>query len=471
MLGLAPMKALLTCRWPFLVVILAAVLGIHFFAASITIRNSNQDSNASDQGAEMWLAQTSREDIYPQRTDGVRHPLFSWIARATVVDDHAEFFARGKWLNTALCLAFLTVLGIAAARFLDPLALANLLFLSSLGILLVRGAYFQPEPLYYIAFFASALLAWRILRDPDPEIWHYAVFGILLGIAFLSKPSLAPFLVVFCGALALRIVIDRFTGEPGIPWRIPGVLGAFLILAAMITPLGIFSYKHFGKPFFNYPKIWMWMDDFDTEAWPWQTKYPGRTQLEALTRDQIPSASNYFKKHTAADASKRLFDGIDQVKTRFLFPESKLRWHAFLWKTGEKRWEQPLAHRGIYLIALAALVVILAAFSWRDLPSWFTKSENISCAALVIGTAIIYLSLYGWYWPIGRGDRFMGSLWIPSVFLLVAQASNLLKSPRVGILGERLYLAAHAVILLSLILQSASLLWLLTHGVYLTTRN
>jgi hypothetical protein len=98
------------------------VVAIHLIAAAVTIRHSNQDPVASDQGAEMWLAATARDDLVPQRTDGVRHPLWSWIARVAYTEDKQVFFERGKWLNTLLCVAFLCGLGIAVARWLDPLA-------------------------------------------------------------------------------------------------------------------------------------------------------------------------------------------------------------------------------------------------------------------------------------------------------------------------------------------------------------
>ena len=85
--------------WRGLAVILPIALAIHLLAAAVIIRNSNQDSTASDQGAEMWLAATARQDILPQRTDGVRHPLWSWTARHLYTEDAAAFFTRGKWLK------------------------------------------------------------------------------------------------------------------------------------------------------------------------------------------------------------------------------------------------------------------------------------------------------------------------------------------------------------------------------------
>ena len=74
-------------NWGALALTLPLVVAMHLIAAAVTIRHSNQDPVASDQGAEMWLAATSRDDLLPQRTDGVRHPLWSWIARAAYTED------------------------------------------------------------------------------------------------------------------------------------------------------------------------------------------------------------------------------------------------------------------------------------------------------------------------------------------------------------------------------------------------
>lgn len=457
-------------RWWTLGIILPAVLVIHLVAAAFTIRHSNQDMTASDQGAEMWLAATSRPDAFPQRTDGVRHPLWSWLARHVFVEDQGQFFERGKWLNTAIVIAFLCAMGAAASRWLDPLATANLLLLCSLGILLVRGTYFQPEPIYYLSFFLVLICAWKILRGAPWGI--YPILGFLCGVAFLAKPSLMPFLLVFFAALALRILLTRIAGDR--EWKISravsGAAVACLMLAALAAPLGFFSQKHFGRPFFNYPKYWMWMDDFQTEAWPWQKKYPGRIQLETLSREEFPSVRWYFQRHDFGDAARRLWDGGRQVKTRFFFPESKRSSRAFFWKPGAKKWEQPLAHRGIYLITLAALCVGLSVLCGMSVLRYLRRPGNLACVFLAAGTAAAYVLLYGWYWPIGRGDRFMGSLWMPAVFLLVWLAF-ILRETAATRAGKGIYLGVHAAILASILLQTASLFWLFHQGIFLTTRN
>ena len=457
-------------RWAALSLTLPIVLAVHLISAAVTIRHSNQDPVASDQGAEMWLAATSRDDVFPQRTDGVRHPLWSWIARFVYTEDQAVFFGRGKWLNTFLCVGFLSGLGLVVARWLDPLATANLLLLSSLGVLLVRGTYFQPEPLYYILFFLATVVAWRILQGGP--LWLYAAFGVLCGLAFLSKPSLLPFLIVFALAFCLRALLALNSGDT--EWRaarnLAGMVLVAAIVAIMLLPLALFSEKYFGSPLFNYTKYWMWMDDFMTEAWPFQDKYPGRVQLEQLPEEEKPSPRLYFQKHGIDDALKRLSSGTWEVFSRFFFPEAKLQWSGLFRRSPEKKWEQPLAHRGIYLILLGALCAILAAACGLTCGQFLRRPGNVAGLLFAAALGMIYLLLYGWYWPIGRGDRFMGSLWIPSVFALTWLAFEFrrrVESP----FGDTAYLAVHGVILISLAWQIVGILWRFAAGIYLVTRN
>jgi hypothetical protein len=345
-----------------------------------------------------------------------------------------------------------------------------LLLLSSLGVLLVRGTYFQPEPLYYILFFFAVVLAWQILQGGP--LWLYTVFGVVCGLAFLSKPSLLPFLIVFCAAFCLRAFLTLRSGDTG--WRVPrnlaGMVLAFAILAVMLFPLALFTEKHFGSPLFNYTKYWMWMDDFMTEAWPFQDKYPGRVQLEQLPEEEKPSPTSYLKKHSLDEALKRLGSGTWQVFSRFLFPEAKLRWSGFFWRSPEKKWEQPLAHRGIYLMLLASLCALLAATCRTAIKQLLTRPGNIAGLCFAVALGGIYLLLYGWYWPIGRGDRFMGSLWIPAVFALTWLAFKLRRRAE-STLGECVYLTVHGVILISLALQVVGILWRFSAGIYLVTRN
>ena len=202
---------------------------------------------------------------------------------------------------------------------------------------------------------------WQILQRRS--WWWYPVFGVLAGFSYLSKPSFEPFLVVFAASLGLRLILDGDLAA--VPAAAAGSLAAILLMGAMVTPLFLYKKEHFGAATFGYPKYWMWMDDFETEAWPWQDRYPGRVQLEMLPAAETPSARWYFQRHSAGDAMARLATGSKEVFWRFFFPERK-RLGAFVWKTQEiKKWGQPLSHRGVYLLTILALAAMLAAESWK----------------------------------------------------------------------------------------------------------
>lgn len=458
-------------RWRVLAVILPVVLILHTYCAAVMIRHSNQDSVKSDQGAEMWMAALSGDDLLPQRTDGVRHPLWSWLARhAVYTEDAGAFFVRGKWLNTVLCLGFLTVLGVTVTRWADPLATANLLLLSSLGILVVRGTFFQPEPLYYILSFFAGVMVWRILRGT--AVWTYFAFGVVAALAYLSKPSLLPFLLAFAAAFGVRLVLTLVRREGNWPpgRNILGGVMAAAVFALMLLPLGRFSAEAFGRPFFNYTKMWMWTDDFDAEAWAFQKKFPGRVQLETLTAAETPSLQNYFQRHSLAEAWTRGWSGSCRVLTTFFFPEDKVKGAAFFWRADQRHWNQPLAQRGIYLLVLAVLCMGLIWPVRTLVAARLAESRNLAFAVFLLSGLGLYVGLYGWYYPIGRGDRFMGSLWVPAVFLLAWWAWILRRiEDHDG--TNTAYLGVHGAILMSLLLQVSGILWRFSHGIYLVTRN
>lgn len=458
-------------RWKILAVTLPFVLLLHLLFGAITIRKSNLDWRPSDQFAENYLAAAARFDPLPARSDGVRHPLWSWtISRIFHEDREVTFFNRGKWLNTIFCLLFLGALGVGGTRWLDPLATLNLLLLASLGILLVRGVYFQPEPLYYIFFFLSGVLAFRILRGANWK-W-YGMFGLTTGLAFLAKPSLLPLLLAFAAAFALRLGLALLTRDPA--WSLPGTLLkaalAGTIFGLLLVPLARFTTEAFGKPLFSYTKHWMWMDDFETEAYPFQVTHPGRWELEKIPPHDLPGPAWYFRRHTLEDALRRLTAGTIEVVRRFFFPEPKIRTEDFFWRKSARHWHQPLAHRGVYLIALMGLVGVLAWPVRREVGRCLQDPGWAGCAALVVLVAALYTGLYGWYYPVGKGDRFMGSLWIPAVTLTCLAAAGLTKLP-----GPRwrptVYLLLHGLILLSLLVQTACMAWHFSQGQFLVTKN
>jgi hypothetical protein len=56
--------------------------------------------------------------------------------------------------------------------------------------------------------------------------------------------------------------------------------------------------------------------------------------------------------------------------------------------------------------------------------------ESASVVLFVVGALCAYTLAYGWYTPIGRGDRFMLSLYAPLVLSLLWAAESILRRAR-----------------------------------------
>ena len=147
----------------------------------------------------------------------------------------------------------------------------------------------------------------------------------LVALAFLAKPSLLPFLIVFALAFCLRALLALNSGTP--EWRagrnLAGMVLVAAILAVMLPPLALFSEKYFGSPLFNYTKYWMWMDDFMTEAWPFsgQVSWAGAARAIAAGRETF--SQMYFQKHGLDDAPKRPSSGTWEVFSSFFLSGSQ----------------------------------------------------------------------------------------------------------------------------------------------------
>jgi hypothetical protein len=70
--------------------------------------------------------------------------------------------------------------------------------------------------------------------------------------------------------------------------------------------------------------------------------------------------------------------------------------------------------------------------------------ETTTQVLFVVGAVVGYSLAYGWYTPIGRGDRFMLSLYAPLVISLVWGAESALRRARRRQASAWLFQAYHA---------------------------
>lgn len=455
-------------RWWFRVgkwLVFAVFLGL-FAAAYVHIggllisqtNNTDKDILGADQKHNLKTALQTREDLkldfskgvsepiknwLPHRTDGVIQPLWPWVAAwladgnhqisgpTEVTEQDRAFFNRGRWFHVGMTLGFLLLLGIGCARLYSLPAAMNVVMLVGFGALLPRSAYFQPEPIYFIFF----LLTWVacILALKQNTLWSYGLIGVCSGIAYMAKGSVSPLVMVFIGISTLRWawgwVLARLPGESNTLWvRRNHFFGLFILGMCHLFVVGprlADANEKFGDPFHSYPGYWMWFDDFDV-AYKWMNDHGGKDTLQNIPPSEKPSFKNYAATHTREQMIERLVNGTKVKLEEFLAPGVTAKSRT------PKPWKGVLELRGVYLgelllILLSLALVIKAAAPKAQHAGERLHPETAAIVLFVVGSFAAYSLAYGWYTPIGRGDRFMLSLYAPLVLSFVWASEAFLK--------------------------------------------
>jgi len=454
-------------QWGGFAVFLVAFTWLYFFIGTHLIYETNQDRLNWDQQHNIKLAFKAKERAeaptdtaegvaaslwrsFPHYTEGVVNPLWPWIAARFADEDHERFFVRGKWFNLTASAIFLLMLGIIAARAFSIPSAITILLLGGLGSVLPRAPFFQPETIYYILLFLAWMVALSLLRRNT--LWHYGLLGFLLGVAYLAKTSVQPFLLVFAGVTFLRTAVEwwrnRRLGEPAdAKWSLPNQFIGIVVLAAAFlvaaSPRLNYASERFGDPFHSFPSYWMWMDDF-SEAADFMRQYNKRDALEAMTPKQKPSLSNYLKTHETSEFIDRLRDGTAKKLREVFFPGEKL-----------KAGRTILLSRGWLLFWLIAMLGVIAVFHAlaarkRDELVWPIGPQSARWMVLfAFGTFAVSALAYGFYEPIGKGDRFMLSLFLPvivTILWIIERFRRQLQRTDYGPSVNRVFLAMNAVV-------------------------
>lgn len=483
-------------RWLVFTQLLVLFLLAFLKIGSLLISQTNHtDKNmfGGDQMHNMRLATQTKQDLspdfskgfttaltnfFPHRTDGVVQPLWPWVAAWLAEPDHKitedimvskvgrpedhAFFNRGRWLNVFIVGTFLVFLGIAACRKFSLPAAINMLLLAGFAALLPRAVFFQPEPLYFIFFFLTWVACICALQKNS--LWIYGLIGVLSGIAYMAKGSAHPLLLGFIVASSLRCVWEIFRPNKNHSstiaanerwhWRnhVVGLIILGITHYMTIGPRLSTSYERFGDMFHSYPNYWMWMDDFEQQGFQWMVDHPNAAALAAIPSDQKPSLGNYLRTHTPDQILQRLITGVKAKVTEFLLPEQTKRSKKI---ENQKPWRGVYEARGWYLLSLTgglllcAIAVPLAAPKAQHEGQRIFKPGFWFVVFFVVGSILGYTLLYGWYHPIGRGDRFMMSLYLPIAFTLIWGAETIIKRLQLRQSSawlSRIYYTAHWVL-------------------------
>ncbi len=451
---------------------------------------TDKDILGADQKHNMKLALVTRGDLspdfskgvseplkdwFPHRTDGVVNPLWPWIAawladakqvpsaETEVTEKDREFFNKGRWFHVQWTLGFLIILGLICQRVFSLGGTLVVVLLTGFGALLPRSAYFQPEPIYFVFFTATWVACMFALHKNS--LWMHALIGIFGGIAYLAKGSVQPLLMAYVFVSTLRWIWEQILLKRHLaPWvlrystasraaladgDVPDApelqklanktsdtlwfrnnhwIAIFLMAFCFLMTAGPrlnYSWQSYGSAFHSFPGYWMWFDDFK-DCYKWMGEHNSKAKLEATPKDELPSFTNYAKTHSKEQMVSRLIEGTKAKVGELIWPGVTPK------SKNPKPWKGVLELRGVYI---GWLVLVLFGFSVAlrfAAPRPANAAQRIHPEAathvLFVACVVIGYSLaYGWYTPIGRGDRFMLSLYAPLVLCLVWAGESLVR--------------------------------------------
>jgi hypothetical protein len=430
-----------------------AVIGMRITA------QTNHEIEPFDQSAYVGMSKTMEGSWYPWYSDGTRNPLFPWIAATLLDPNDAEFFEQGKRLNVVLGIFATAAVAVFFACRVGPLAAFNASALCSLAALLPISTFFGAEPIFLVLFLFVCACAMRLLNDNPLHL--YLLLGILTGLAWLAKSSTTPFLVLFLGFSILRWLLSLSLGDK-VPWhlRAPGwrpsrfLSGLLICLAAyfaIISPRLIHAHKTWGSAFYNLPSFWFWADDWETCV----NKYADcrKVRLATLPIEEQPTMQGYFHRHDLGDALVRLRNGALVRLVQLFHPEGK-------WRLAVERKDKPrrivLPHRGLYLLGLGALALAMCGVAASQ--GRIEKLGPITLPVLLgLTTFVVYVMATGWYLPTGPGHRFILTLYMPLLWMVV-QGGEQLRVVSDSRLANVLYLVGHLLIGVLLLTRIVALL-------------
>ena len=339
--------------------------------------------------------------------DRNRMPAVPTIVSLVHDDDWQTFANRASLLSIALSLVVLAGVALIAHQVLRPFSAAAVTLSAAFGVFLDRASFVQAEPTFYGLLLLSWWLMIRHLRAPT--LRRAAVCGAVLGATYLTKASALPLLpafVIFAGAATLR-TRSREPGKRLVPWAtVATAVGMFVLIT---SPYLAENHARFGRLFYNVNStFFMWCDSW-REASAFAEAHDIAIAYPDAPADEIPGPLNYWRSHTTSQIGARLSYGLG-VLTR---------------ETFSKRF-------GVYLVC-GGLVCGVAALGrgrrriGRLLDSFNDRLIFIFCGAISLG----YLISYAWYVPIGYGDRFVQSLFMPAMCAMLFVMERLAGGRRV----------------------------------------
>jgi hypothetical protein len=367
----------------------------------LRIDNVNTAMEKADQSAYLIYARKMRLSDYSYAGGRNQMPVFPLLV--SLVDEPGlsldSLFRRAKYLNLALSLLVLVGVFGLSIRLMPKLESCTFVAISAFTVFVYRAGYAQAEVLFYFLFFLCFLGMQSLLRRASLPV--AAATGVCLGLAWLTKASVLPLLLLFLGWGGVGLLI------PGIRqwgrWAGPGgrashatcllLVAGFFILTT--SPYLHTSYQRFGSGFYNVnTTFYIWTDSWkdtkelmsgtgDREHWP------------DLAPAMTPGPMKYLREHSAGEIADRVAAGFYVAEVRHLF--------------------RPFGF-GKYLALYFALCCMIALRAGRQLAEIIRREIPPASLGFAASCLVAYMLAYAFYAPIVRGPRLMLSMFLPTLF-------------------------------------------------------
>lgn len=379
-------------RFVFVAPAVLALAFLYHTGAAMHSKALNTERARADQSGYLWDAVAIYESRYggPDILIGERNrmPIYPWLL--SWLYDPAmspnEFFETAKRWNIRWSMGFLAVFAVVAFRRLPPLIALNFFLVVTTGYYVFKAGYAQVELLFYLLFFLTFLVCWRLVRTETTRatLLYAALGGVLMAISHLSKASMLPLVAIVSLVLAVRAaspLVLRSSGAMHQRARTAMVRAAGLAVFLMCFTVVLWPYistnkRVFGHYFYNVNStFYVWHDDWSAASVGTMQHGDGRG-WPTMPPDQIPSMRKYLREHTVGQIAGRFLSGFTEMVT-----VSYIRLWYFKFTT---------------MYVLLALVMIVSG--WRRLVRLVRAQPFVFLFLLLYGVG--YAAAVAFYQPI-----------------------------------------------------------------------
>ncbi len=347
--------------------------------------------------------------------DRNRMPLYPSLLSVVGHTDWDTFVQRSGWFAIATSVMALVAVGVIAYATLSLWPATVLTLAATVCVFIYKASFVQAELSYYALLFASWLALCRVIHRPDLR-WA-AVGGLGVGLAYLTKASASAILAAFAAsacvkALALArprqpaLLVD-FEGRGRRRWASILLSAAIvgLVFLATVYPYISNNKTHFGRYFYNINStFFMWCDSWTQASW-FAQEYNISEQYPDAPPEEIPGPVNYWRTHTPGHMANRMGYGIKTLVSLAV--------------------EEPFFK---YFLATLGFCVILGFKHGRRLKELWRDywPAALFSALFFVG----YLVAFAWYSLVAYGGRFLLSLFLPAMFILLWVGDQLARVSR-----------------------------------------